>query len=181
MLITTHRFARMNISKIALGVSAVALMAAPAMAQDSGLYGTIGAKTIEFDAYSVEGRIGYNVNPLISIEGQGSIGVSGEEQFGVETQEDYSLGVFVRASAPLGERFSVFGRVGYQLSEFGVEGNGIDVSEDFDGIGYGGGVEFMLGEYSGIRAEYTAVDYGDENGVNVGTADTVSVAFVRKF
>ena len=162
--------------------SAIALLAsAPAMAQDTGVYGGIGVKTIEFDAYSLEGRLGYQLNDFLSVEGQGAVGVIDDEELGVEIQEDYALGAFLRASAPLSNSVTGFARVGYNVSEFSVDGAGIDASESFDGIAFGGGLEYSWEGLSGIRLEYTAYDFGSIEGIDVGTADTVSLGFTRKF
>jgi opacity protein-like surface antigen len=168
-------------AKITAAAAAIAMIGGTAMAQDTGAYGTIGVKSIEFDAYSVEARLGYQINEFLAVEGEGAVGVISDDTNGVDVKEDFALGAFVRAGVPVSEQFKLFGRVGYSFSQYGVSGGGISLSEDFDGFAFGGGAEFSLNDASAIRADYTAVDFGDKNGVNVGTADTFSLAYVRKF
>lgn len=172
----------MKFTKIALtvgaSIGAANLLAAPAMAQDSGAYGTLGVKTIEFDSYALEGRLGYNLNQFLSVEGEGAFGISSDDDVaGLDVKEDFTLGGYARVSVPIAEQFKLFGRLGYQYSEFSFDSAGLDVTRDFDGLAYGGGVEVALSDRNALRFDYTKVDYGG----GASTNETVSLAFVRKF
>ena len=171
----------MKTTKLILGLAAAGLFAAPAMAQDAQSYGTIGVKTIEFDTYSVEGRLGYNFTDFVAVEAQAAVGVISEDDEGVSINEDWNVGAFVKGSAPISEQFAIFARLGYAVTQFGVEAGSFDESESFDGFAFGAGVEFDLNPVSGVRLEYTAYDFGSVEDIDVGTADTVSLAYVRKF
>lgn len=168
----------MNFAKTAAVAAALSLLAAPAFAQVGSAYGNLGAKTIEFDTYSLEGKLGYQFTDYFSVEGQGSVGIIGDDEDGFEIDESYSLGGFFRASTDVGERFNFFGRIGYAVTEFEVE----DVADlSVDGVAYGFGGEYVFDTQNGVRLEYTAYDFGEENGVDIGTADTVSLSYVRRF
>ena len=53
-----------------------------------------------------------------------------------------------------------------------MEGAG---SDTFDGIAYGGGLQYNFDEFNGVRLGYTGADLG------VGTADIIDLAYVRNF
>ena len=65
-----------------------------------------------------------------------------------------------------------------------MDGNGFDESLDIDGFAFGGGAEYLFDGKNGIRADITFLDSDDNNinGVDFsGTAETYSIAYVRKF
>lgn len=173
----------MKTLKITAAALLMAGFASSAMAQDSNTYVNIGVNTFEFDTYSIQGKVGYNFSEYFGVEGQAGFGVvSDKEEFqGVEikTKVDYDLGVFGVARFPLSEGLEVLGRVGYYYAEVGVKGSfqGQTESEsaNFDGLAFGGGLQYMWDELNGLRGEYTYVD-GDG-----GHADTFAVSYVRKF
>lgn len=174
----------MKFLKIALAATALTGFAASAQAQDSGVYGNIGAEAVEFDSYNVTARLGYQISENFSVEGQGSFGVIDDDVEGFDVGVDNSFAAFVRGSLPLSEQFSVFARGGYHFTQFSVGGNGIDESLDVDGFAFGGGVEYMFDNVNGLRADVTFLDSEDNNinGADLsGTAETYSITYVRKF
>ena len=166
-----------------LKITAAALLmvgvASSAMAQDSNTYVNIGVNTYEFDTYSIQGKVGYDFSEYFSVEGQAGFGVISDKETiaGTEfkTKVDYDLGAFLVGHAPIAENLEILGRVGYYYAEVGVKGGGQSVSGDFDGLAFGGGLQYMWDELNGVRGEYTYVD-GDG-----GHADTFAVSYVRKF
>lgn len=174
----------MKFLKIALAVTALTGFAVSAQAQDSGIYGNLGAEAVEFDSYNVTARLGYQISQNFSVEGQGSLGVIDDDVEGFDVGIDNSFAAFVRGSVPLSEQFSLFAKGGYHFTKFGVDGNGIDETLDIDGFAYGGGVEYMFDDVNGLRADVTFLD-SDENTINgadlSGTAETYALTFVRKF
>ncbi|MEP3654117.1 MAG: porin family protein [Litorimonas sp.] len=174
----------MKFLKIALAATALTGFAASAQAQDSGVYGNIGAEAVEFDSYNVTARLGYQISENFSVEGQGSFGVIDDDVAGFDVGVDNSFAAFVRGSLPLSEQFSVFARGGYHFTQFGVDGTGIDESLDVDGFAFGGGVEYMFDSVNGLRADVTFLD-SEDNNINgadfSGTAETYAITYVRKF
>jgi len=169
---------------------AMAGMATQAAAQDSGAYANVGVEAIEFDAYALTGRLGYQINNIFSVEGQGSLGIIDDktEVLGLDAEAglNYSLAGFGKATLPVGERFEVFGRAGYHYTDLGFEvdtGAGtIDSDVDTDGFAFGVGAEYALTDRSGIRVDYTAYDLGEnDDGEDLPTSDNYSVAYVFKF
>lgn len=170
-----------------LKITAAAIVAmgfaSSAMAQDSNTYVNLGVTTYEFDTYSISGKVGYDFSKYFSVEGQAGFGViSDKETIGnteVKAKVDYDLGAFVVAHAPIAENFEVLGRVGYYYAEVGgsavVNGQTIADSANFDGLAFGGGLQYMWDGLNGVRGEYTYVD-GDG-----GHLDAFSVSYVRKF
>jgi len=174
----------MKFLKAALAATALTAFATSAQAQDTGAYINLGVDAVEFDAYSLAARAGYQFTENFSVEGQGSFGIIDDEVQSIDVGVDYSVAAFVRGSIPVGEQFSLFARGGYHFTQFGAEGNGIDDSLDFDGFAYGVGGEYMINDLNGIRADITLYDSSDDNinGVDVsGTSDVYSIAYVRKF
>lgn len=174
----------MKFLKIAIAATALTGFAASAQAQDSGIYGNIGAEAVEFDSYNVTARLGYQITENFSVEGQGSLGVIDDDIDGFDVGVDNSFAAFARASVPLSEQFSLFAKGGYHFTQFGVEGTGVDGSLDIDGFAFGGGAEYMLDSVNGLRADVTFLDSDDDNinGADLsGTAETYSISYVRKF
>ncbi len=165
---------------ILLSAAALGLAATPAFAGEDGqAYVNIGGTVINDGGLAITGRVGYNFAQYFGVEGEGSFGVSDSSDSGIDTGINYSIAGFGVARMPLGEQFSVFGRVGYHSTEAEGSGFGVTVTQTFDGIAFGGGVEFMLDEKNGFRAEYTNFD-GSVAGVG-GSVDTFSASYVRKF
>ena len=177
----------MKFIKIALATAAISTFATAAQAQDSGIYVNVGVDAVEFDAFAITGRVGYEFNQFFSVEGQGSFGVidDSDDELGADVSADYSLGGFARASYPIGDQFSVFARGGYHFSQLGIDVDGFADSFDFDfdGFAFGGGIEYIFDGKNGVRLDATFLDADfDEDGFEAsGTLETYSIAYVRKF
>ncbi|WP_416878174.1 porin family protein [Litorimonas sp.] len=150
-----------------------------AQAQDSGAYGTLGASTYEFDTYNATGRLGYNFNRYFGVEGEGSIGVIGEEENGVETDTEWDLGAYAVGRLPITERVEAFARAGYTVVSVETETAGVKFQDEADGYAVGGGLQYNMDSRNGIRAGYTYKD-GEIGGVDID-ADVWDIAYVRKF
>jgi len=175
---------KMKFLKIALVAAALTGFAASAQAQDSGLYGNIGAEAFEFDSYNIVARLGYQVSRNLSVEGQGSLGVIDEEVEGFDVGVDNSLAIFAKGSIPISDQFSLFTRTGYHFTKFGVDGDDLEGSVKIDGFAFGGGVEYLLDGQSGLRADVTFLDSSDNNidGIDFsGRAETYAITYIRKF
>lgn len=131
-------------------------------------YSQVGAEDgpIDVDVGTVTARLGANINPWFGVEGEASIGV--KDDAGVELKHE--IGVFAVARAPLGEGFSVLGRVGYADAKFDAGGG----SESGGGVAYGVGAEYGMGA-NGVRLDYTKYDFDGTDG------DAWTLSYVRKF
>jgi len=150
-------------------------------------YGTLGAVAYDTDTdlYGIQGRLGYQSASYFGAEVEGSIGLTNEsETVGAVTTDldvDYQVGAFAVARAPIGNRFSVFSRLGYAATKFSAElDDGVTVIEDsdtFDGLAYGLGAEYAFDPRNSIRVDYTRYDL---DGLD-GETDAIALAFARKF
>lgn len=176
---------KLTTSALALSMAlSTALFAGAAQAQvsgsqDSGAYSTLGASTYEFDTYNVTGRLGYNFNRYFGVEGEGSIGVIGDDSNGVETDTEWDLGAYAVGRLPLTESLDAFVRGGYSVVSVETEAAGVKFQDEADGYAVGGGLQYNMDARNGIRAGYTYKD-GEIAGVDVD-ADVWDIAYVRKF
>jgi len=162
----------MKFLKTALVMTALAGFTSTAAAQDSGTYVNLGVKTYEFDTYNILGRVGYNFSENFGIEGEGSFGVIGNDDAGIDVDTRWDLGAYVIGRLPVSEQFDLFARAGYSTVNIDVEGLG-DI--DADGFAVGGGIQYNLDDQNGLRLGYT---YNDGDGLN---ADVIDLSYVRKF
>ncbi|KCZ92910.1 porin family protein [Hyphomonas johnsonii] len=169
--------------KLALttAISLVAFAAAPAFAQDTGFYGTIGYGNYsadDADLGAVQLRGGYNFNQFLGAELEAAIGVADESTTiaGINTKVelDSSYGVYAVGRIPFSEKADVFGRVGYVSTEISAKAAGVNVSADDDAAAIGIGGDYYFTPKQGIRLGYTYLDYDD-------SVDVIDVAYVLKF
>ena len=146
-------------------------------------YGTLGAQMydVDRDLYAVQGRLGYQSAGILGAEMEGSIGVNDEDadipiDLGIRLGIDWQAAAFARASFPLTERFSAFGRAGYHRTNASSFVSGMDFTFKQDGLAYGAGVEYRLSDRNGLRADYTRYERDGPE-----TYDSASVAYVRRF
>lgn len=174
---------------LTLSVLAVAtLAAAPSFAQDSNggnTYVTLGysqfqfarnaaAGTPEVELGSITGRIGYQFNPNFAIEGEGGFGVNDDKVLGVTVKGRGTLGAYVVGIVPVGEKFSLLGRAGYQQAWVEAKLGSIKVKDDDGSFAIGVGAQYMFDDANGVRADYTRYTEND------GT-DGFAISYVRKF
>lgn len=150
--------------KILIAATALtAFAAAPALAQDmasTGLYGSIGAGTVDGDG-AIQGRIGAELNPWFSVEGEAAVGV---EDDGLDNQ----FGFLGKAGAPVSDSVELFARAGWARTNGAREG---------DGFAYGAGAQWNPNAGpDGFRLDYTRYETGGSD-----TADGVTLSYVRKF
>ena len=167
---------------LALASATLTLLAAPAIAQDTGWYGDIGYQFtsidedgVDADLGAITGHLGYNFTPNLAVEGELGFGVQDEDVGGADIGVSYLLGAYGRVEAPLGENLTVFARAGIVNLELEAEGAGVTASESETGAGYGIGGEFHFDGVNGIRADYTRYDIEDLE------ADAFMIGYSRKF
>ena len=173
----------------ALATSAHAQLYSPA---DAGAYVNVGVDTFGFEAFGVSGKVGYNFNRFLGVEGQLGYGLTDSSDsdsfplagsvFDVEGDTGYGLlaGAFAVGRVPATPEIDLFGRVGYHYTEIDsdavvsdpVTGAAaeLDLGVNGDGFAFGGGAQFNFGPdlNSGIRVEYTNFDIGNVSEVSIG-------------
>ena len=143
-------------------------MAAPAQAQQPGLY--VNGGVTHFSADSVDlggltGRVGYNFPPYVGAEAEASLGVIDDDN----VELDKEVGLFGVARWPLGERIDLFARAG--VSHVDVTGG-----ED-EGFAFGVGGNYWFTPVDGVRADITRHNVDDAG----GDVDAFSVSYARRF
>jgi len=173
---------------VLLATAAFTLIAAPAMAQNppaNPVTGSIGYTQFDGDTASlgaITGRVGYDFNRNIGIEGEASIGVKDDDftLAGVDgsIEHEYDAAVYGVAKLPVNENFELFGRVGYGTTSVKADLAGFEASEDGDSINYGVGANYFIDGRNGVRADWTRRDF---RGDDAGEADTYGLSYVRRF
>ena len=167
----------MNYLKLAAATILVSSVASVASAQDSGVYVNLGINAIEFEAYSLGGKLGYNINEYLGVEGEASFGISDDTTDGIETGVDTAFGAYAVARYPVAPNLEVFGRVGYHTTDVDVSFQNLDDSFSVDGVAFGAGGQYFFTPNDGIRLEYTHRDFDSD----FGNAEIYSVSYVRNF
>lgn len=142
----------------------------------SGSYSHVESDLGDIGAATARGT--YFFNRYFGAEVEGSIGINDEENsplFGVKTGLDHSLGAFGVVRAPISDRAELFGRVGYQTSEFSADTPVGSASADVDGLAYGVGGKLFVTERLGIRADASRYEGDDYE------ADVFSIGAVIRF
>jgi len=137
------------------------------------------------------GRVGYRLNDYLAVEGEAGFGLSGEDidglvsiaQVGVDVSGELKFknyyAAFARGILPVSEDFDIFARVGYGQAKVDATVTAIadgmsateSVSENFDDVLIGAGLQYDFTENDGIRADYTRFD----------EANIVSITYARRF
>jgi opacity protein-like surface antigen len=171
----------MKFLKIVLATAAMTGFASTAAAQGSNVYINIGVDAIEFDAYTLSGKLGYKFSQNFAIEAQAGFGIADQSVGGFDVGVDNTFGAFAVASLPVGENFELFARAGYHFTTFGVSGGNINADLSSDGFAVGAGGQYFFTEQDGIRAEYTYLDVNTNGAGNLGGGNVFSVSYVRNF
>jgi outer membrane immunogenic protein len=154
---------------ILAAVAAVALMAAPTVA-NAEWYAGAAYTQFDFDGGEVDaatGRLGYKFHPNFALEGEGSFGVSDDD----DIELNHNVGAYAVGILPLGESIELHGRVGYQQTEVDTPLGDADA----DGLGYGAGATWNVTPAFGIRGDWTRIEGDDEE------ADAISLGGVLRF
>jgi OmpA-OmpF porin, OOP family len=169
-----------------LGFAAATVFATAAAAQDAGFYigGAIGQTKAEGDCpsgftcdlkdngWKIFG--GYKFNPNFAVEG--SYGDFGEITLttGAVTArgELTSLGIAAVGMLPIGERFSLFGKVGWNLTDqkvtvTGPGGSALD-GDDGGELNFGFGALFHAMPQLGVRLEWERLEKSEVDMISIG-------------
>jgi opacity protein-like surface antigen len=174
--------------KTLLAAAAGIALLAGASAASAENYASIGYSKIDLEGIklgAVNARLGTNINPWFGVEGELAIGVDDDSETVPAGDPDFPAGTyavdlkhqiaaFAVARAPLGEGFTVFGRVGYASSKAEFTSPTASVQAKGDGVAYGIGAQYQFGA-NAIRGDVTRYD------VEIGDADAYQISFVRMF
>lgn len=158
--------------------AACAVLVAPAIASaETSFYGSVGYANVAVDDIDVnlgllQARGGLALNDYVAFEAEAGFGIADDAIAGVDVEMKSEFGAYVVAKAPLSERFSAFGRLGYVSYEVEASGVGVTVSGDGDAAVYGFGLEGEVTEKDAFRAEYAR--FGSD-------AAVWSLSYVRRF
>jgi outer membrane immunogenic protein len=172
---------------ILLASAALALLAAPAMAQSvssPSYYGTLGYSQMDADGAdlgAVTGRFGAKLTPYLGAEAEASFGV-GSDTFSVgatevKVKETYDVAVYGVATMPVNTNFDLFARAGFGTTELKASSGGVSATDSNESWNYGVGANYYLDAQNGVRADWTRRDFTND----AGKADVYSVSYVRRF
>ena len=136
-------------------------------------YGTLGYTDIRrqgADLGSVDARIGYDLTPYISAEGQFGAGVSGDSATNFNTTSKIWLNekyaVYGVAKYPVMPKLYVLARLGVGETRFRVSSPTGTSHQELASINYGVGAQYNLTPIYGVRADYTRDSYNHNGGDN---------------
>lgn len=145
-------------------------------------YGNIGGVMYDMDdeIFGVIARLGVQ-KEWYGAEVEGSFGVIDEElTANSDAGVDHSLAAFAVGRLPINKRLGALARVGYHTTQIGVmanaNGQSVNVSDDFDGVAYGAGLEYNIDEINGLRFDYTRYNLADDI-----TSDSLAATYLRRF
>ncbi|WP_417232654.1 porin family protein [Brevundimonas sp.] len=172
---------------ILLASAALALLAAPAMAQSvssPSYYGTLGYSQLQgdnVDLGAVTGRFGAKLTPYLGAEAEASFGVDSDTySFGatnVKVKETFDAAVYGVATLPINPSFDLFARAGYGTTELKASSGGVSATDSNESWNYGVGGNYYIDAQNGVRADWTRRDFTNDG----GEADVYSVSYVRRF
>jgi OOP family OmpA-OmpF porin len=111
----------------------------------------------EDDTWGPMVRIGYDFNQYVGIEGRYLRSLWGEGANGGERFEHY--GLYLKPMLPVGERFNLYGLLGYGHTRSINDGGNGNLPEISDwGFVWGAGVEFDLSDSQGDYIEHASYD-----------------------
>ena len=148
-------------------VAAAAAFSAPAFAQDAAPFtGPRAGVTVGYDSLGDEEGVSYGVTagydlPVaqnITFGPEVSLGDTTTDAPGVKVSRD--LAASVRLGYVLNPQFLAFAKVGYADTRFEALGTNVN----FEGVRFGGGLEFAVTSNAYISAEYQRTEYEDNFG-----------------
>lgn len=175
---------------IAVAIPLASLWALPAMAQTaepvrpiSG-YGSLGYSHTDrgvSDLGGVTGRLGMRFGRYAGVEGEGTFGVTDDDNRllgpNTETKLNRSVAAYAVAFAPITPRLDVIARVGLGNTKVTTANAAQTIRTRRDSINYGAGAQYFLTANDGVRLDLTRESYRG----GPGHADTYGLSYVRKF
>ncbi|KCZ87741.1 MULTISPECIES: outer membrane protein [Hyphomonas] len=186
--------------KYILAATVATGIAGAAAAQENGLYLEGGYQYLEIepdgadsgvDTNAIGARLGYQFNPVFSIEGELASGIDDgefdynvdEDSFNLDDNNDgdfndliaasgdiglnYLVGLYGKAEVPLTDRLDVYGRAGYAYVDLDASiqtpgGTTLTTIEDAEeGPAFGAGLSYDLTENVYLKGDYTYYSFED--------------------
>ena len=186
--------------KYILAATVATGIAGAAAAQENGLYLEGGYQYLEIepdgadsgvDTNAIGARLGYQFNPVFSIEGELASGIDDgefdynvdEDSFNLDDNNDgdfndliaasgdiglnYLVGLYGKAKVPLTDRLDVYGRAGYAYVDLDASiqtpgGTTLTTIEDAEeGPAFGAGLSYDLTENVYLKGDYTYYSFED--------------------
>ena len=169
-----------RIAFAALMALPLAVVAAPASAQTAAPF--TGARigvTLGYDhvngkgGFTYGGAAGYDlaVAPKIIVGGEATFEDSTGKGDGIHASRDVAISG--RVGYVLTPKILGFAKVGYDTTRFEIGG----AHQNFEGVRYGGGLEYAVTPHTYISAEYRRTDYED----GIGSRDAGIAGFGYRF
>ncbi|MDX1453418.1 MAG: hypothetical protein R3183_12740 [Oleiphilaceae bacterium] len=97
----------------------------------------------KFSPSAAEMRFAWYLQPKVALELYAGGGLNSDEDLDIEYRVKYSAGFGLRLESPRRNDTRAFAQLGYGVNEFELErsNNGQPVTDEFDGVTYGGGIE----------------------------------------
>lgn len=152
---------------VIFAAAAAAAFSAPAFAQDAAPFtGPRAGVTVGYDSLGDEEGVSYGVTAGYDLPvGQNftfgpevSLGDSTVDATGVDVSRD--LAASVRLGYVVNPQFLAFAKVGYADTRIELLGTNIN----YEGVRFGGGLEFALTSNAYVSAEYQRTEYEDNFG-----------------
>lgn len=170
-----------HIKTLLVVTSALLLSVSAQLHATEGAYGAVGGGLLTFDdgfdkvkPKQLIGRLGYNFNDYIGIGFEGGFSLIEDELSGVDFDVTTTF-IYLRGSAPVGEKSSVYALIGPTNVDLTGSSGGISISADDDDTGIGFGFETELESVS-FFVDY--ITYFDDDGVEV---DSINLGVVSYF
>ncbi len=85
----------------------------------------------------------------------------------VEAEAQYTFGLGMRLGLVLADRYLLYGRAGWQRTQFEASAAGFGSEDEwFDGFRFGGGLEGFITDNFAVRTEYTYTIYNDPTDIS---------------
>lgn len=168
---------KMNKSLIAATAAAVALIAAPAMAEDIQGYVNLGGSYIDVDGNADLGamtvRVGGIYKSYFGLEAEASLGLFNDGPTGAELEMNQQGAIYAVAHLPINESVDLMARAGWGREQYEFAG----VDGTISSFNYGVAAQFNFDDTQGVRADWTRHDLED----STANSDYWSLSYVRRF
>lgn len=136
-----------------------------------------------FTAATVRGA--YFFNDTFGIEAEGSLGLSGADDYagtGVDISLKNQFGIYAIGRWPTSANGEFFGRIGGRGGKFGFTNGVNSATNNFQGFSLGAGYSHFFGDDLGLRAEVTTSGASLDGGIDPeGNLTSFSVSMTYRF
>lgn len=174
-----------NLMPAALAALSVAAIPAFSHAQVSPeYYGSLGYGSTRSDGVDngvIQGRVGAKLTPHFGVEGEVAGGVSDDKTSiagaPVTVELKHQAAAYAVGFLPVTPNIDLLARAGYGVTKFDASSAAAPLQGAMDSWNYGVGAQYRFDDKNGVRADWTKSEYSHSK----ADADTLAVAFVRKF